>query len=219
LAVSFELLALSFSLNLATFVKIAKASLTMTRNNLYFIVALCAGCSLISCSESFQSSSWKAQSADFRQYKTFAWAAPGDTALTMRRDDKLFAGTIYLYANKELKKKGMVFVKAKPDAVFMFDTQVEDRTRYSQAPSMSVGFGYGGPGYYVGGMAPVAGGQITAVPFMQGRLIIEMFDARSGKLLWRGWADRTVDSQSDMNHLFQTAIRSILYKLPVKQKI
>lgn len=170
-----------------------------------------------SCS-SYKAASWKSSEADFKKYKTFAWAAPGDTTLTMIRNDKLFAGTIYLFANEELKKKGLVMVKAKPDVVFMFDTQVEDKIRYTQSASLSLGFGYGGPGYYVGGGVPVAGGKISEVPYKNGRLIIEMFDTRSGKILWRGWAEESIDNNDDLTRLIQYAIRDIMYKLPIKHK-
>lgn len=189
-----------------------------------FLSMLAVAICMTACSDNLQSSNWKSSSADFSKYKTYAWAAPGDTTLTTERNDKLFAGTIYLFANDELSKKGMKRVTSKPDAVFMFDTQVEDRTRYSQSPSLSVGFGvgggygYGGPGYYVGGMVPVAGGQITAVPYREGRLIYEMFDARSGELVWRGWAEKTVNTGTDISDAIRYATRSIIYKLPVRVK-
>src|SRR4249920_3247531 len=109
--------------------------------NIIIFLFLCAAGHLQSCSESVHT--WKFPGADFKEYKTYAWAAPGDTTLTMVRNDKLFAGTIYLFANKELTKKGMVMVKARPDAVFMFDTQVEGRTRYEQGATLSVGVAYG----------------------------------------------------------------------------
>ena len=174
--------------------------------------------SLTSCSGEYNATAWRASGVDFRNYRTFSWAAPGDTALTMRRDDKLFAGTIYLYANGELKKKGMTFVKAKPDAVFMFDTQVQDHTRYEQSAQLSVGIAYGGPGYYVGGSAPVAGGKITAVPYQDGRLIIEMFDTRTRQLVWRGWAQKSLDGTTDVGQTIKRAIEDIMFKLPIRHK-
>ena len=171
-----------------------------------------------SCANEFNVKYDKDSSRNFTNYKTYAWAAPGDTILTMIRNDKVFAGTIHLYANEELKKKGMVRVTAKSDAVFMFDTQVEDKTKYSQSATLSVGVGYGGPGYYVGGSVPVAGGQITATPYKDGRLIIEMFDARSHKLIWRGWGEKSLNNTEDLSKAIKWATKSILDKLPVKHK-
>ena len=184
--------------------------------NLVFLSLVIALLSMGSCSSTVKS--WKAPGADFKRYKTYSWAAPGDTTLTMSRPEKLFAGTIYLYANEALQKKGMIMVKTRPDAVFMFDTQTENRMMYTQAPTLSLGFGYGGPGYYVGGMAPVAGGEISAVPYQQGRLIIEMFDTKTKRILWRGWAEESLDNNSDINKIIKDVIRNMMYTLPVKQK-
>ncbi len=64
-------------------------------------------------------------------------------------------------SNEELQKKGFVLNTDQPDAVFIFDTRIEDRITYSQTPQVSVGFGFGGPGYYGGFAAPVAGGDIV----------------------------------------------------------
>lgn len=188
-----------------------------TKNFLNILVAALTAFVLSNCSD-LHYHSWKAPGADFKKYKTYAWVAPGDTTLTMRRDDKLFAGTIYLYANQELAKKGMIMVKEKPDVVFMFDTQVQDMTRYTQAPTLSMGVGYGGPGYYVGGMAPIAGGEISVVPYQEGRLIIEMFDVRTKRMLWRGWAEDSLDNNSDVSKILKDVIRNMMYTLPLKQK-
>jgi hypothetical protein len=138
--------------------------------------------------------------------------------LSMRRDDKLFAGTIYHFANLELKKKGMTLVNQHPQAVFIFDTQTQDRFKYTQSPTLNVGVAYGGPGYFVGGMAPVAGGNITAIPYKEGTLIIEMFDVRSRQLVWRGWAQAALNDTSDLNRILQRATREIFVRLPVKPK-
>lgn len=188
---------------------------TKNHLNLLFIVTACL---LSACSESLHFHHWKAPGADFNKYSTYAWVAPGDTVLTMVRNDKLFAGTIYLYANQELAKKGMIMVKENPDAVFMFDTQVQDMTRYTQAPTLSMGVGYGGPGYYVGGMAPIAGGEISVVPYQEGRLIIEMFDVRTKRMVWRGWAEDSLDNNTDLSKELKDVIRNMMYTLPVKQK-
>ncbi len=172
---------------------------------------------LASCAEGTHSS-WKAKGTDFRKYKTFAWVAPGDTVLTTRRDDKLFAGSIEYFTNEELKVKGMKVVTRKPDAVFMFDTQVQDRMKYEQAPTVYMGVGYGGPGYYVGGMVPVAGGQITAVPYMKGSLILEMWDTQTHQLVWRGWTEESINNSDDLNNVIKWAVKNMMRSLPVKVK-
>lgn len=179
---------------------------------------------LTSCASGYQTQSWKAKGVDLKSYKSYAWVVPGDTVLGHRRDDKLYGGTIQSVADSELKAKGMTVDTQQPDAVFMFDTRLEDHVRYTQSPTVSVGFGvgspgyYGGPGYYMGGMVPVAGGDVTANYYKQGTLVIEMYDLKTQKLLWRGWATKDIDYSTDMDYTLRKAIHDIFIYLPIKHK-
>ncbi len=179
---------------------------------------------LSGCSSGIHTSSWKAKGVDLKAYKSYAWVVPGDTTLGHRRDDKLYGGSIQYLADTELKAKGMTVDTQGPDAVFMFDTRLEDHVRYSQSPTVSVGFGvgapgyYGGPGYYMGGSVPVAGGEVTANYYKQGTLVIEMYDLKTQKLLWRGWAMKDLDYSTDMDYTLRKAIHDIFVYLPIKHK-
>jgi hypothetical protein len=179
---------------------------------------------LSACSSGIHSSNWRAKGVDLKAYKSYAWMVPGDTVLGHRRDDKLYGGSIQYLADAELKAKGMTVDTHNPDAVFMFDTRLEDHVRYSQSPSVSVGVAvaspayYGGPGYYVGGVVPVAGGEVTASYYKQGTLIIEMYDLKTHKLLWRGWASTDIDYATDMDYTLRKAIKDIFVYLPIKHK-
>lgn len=179
---------------------------------------------LASCADGVHTSSWKAKGVDLKAYKSYAWLAPGDTTLGSRRDDKLYGGTIQYVADQQLKEKGFTVDTHNPDAVFMFDTRLEDHVRYSQSPTVSVGFAvgspgyYGGPGYYMGGAVPVAGGEVTTSYYKQGTLIIEMYDLKTQKLLWRGWATKDLDYSTDMDYTIRKAVHDIFIYLQVKHK-
>lgn len=84
---------------------------------------------------------------DFSLYKTFAWIAPGDSILNRQRPDKLFGGFIMQTANQELKSKGLAVDTVQPAAIFIFHTKVQEKTKYTQSPTLSVGVGVAGPGY------------------------------------------------------------------------
>ena len=177
-----------------------------------------------SCADGVHTSSWKAKGVNLKTYKSYAWIVPGDTTLGHRRDDKLYAGAIQTLADVELKAKGMVVDTQQPDVVFMFDTRLEDHVRYTQSPQVSVGFGvgspgyYGGPGYYMGGMVPVAGGEVTANYYKQGTLVIEMYDLKTQKKLWSGWARKELDHTTDMDYTIRKAVHDIFMYLPIKHK-
>src|SRR5690349_296122 len=146
---------------------------------------------------------------DFKKFKTYAWLAPGDSVLNRYRADKLFCGSIWYAANKELKGRGLALDSLKPDAIMVFYTSVDEITTYSQTPSLSVGVGvgygpgyYGGPryygpgysgygyhgypNYYAGVEMPVAGGEIIADTKQEGQLKFVMYDTETGKMVWNG---------------------------------
>jgi hypothetical protein len=155
---------------------------------------------------------------DFSKYKTYAWIAPGDSIFNRHRPDKLFGGFIMHTANQELKSKGMAVDTIQPAAIFMFHTKVEDKTKYTQSPTLSVGIGVAGPGYYVGGMAPVAGGEIKESYYQNGALAFEMFDTQSGHLIWTGGDKKDFTNSDDIQKMITTSVKKIFKKLPIKAK-
>ena len=154
--------------------------------------------------------------ADFNKYTTYAWIAPGDSVLNRVRKDKLFGGTIMYVANDQIKKRGMALDTLHPDALFIFQTVVDDRTQYSQSPTLSVGVAVAGPGYYAGGSAPVAGGKITASDYIEGTLTFEMYDAKTGSLLWKGGTKKDFKNQDDISKIISESVVKIFKKFPKK---
>ena len=162
--------------------------------------------------------SYKAKGVDLKEYKTVAWVKPGDEEYQVEFDKKKYNDLILELSTAELKKKGFVFDNEQPDAVFLFDTRIEDRVSYSQTPQVSMGFGFGGPGYYGGFSAPVAGGNLVEKQYKQGMLFIEMYDTKTEKLLWRGWAEEELSYKNDIEADIRKAIKDIFIRLPVKHK-
>ena len=156
--------------------------------------------------------------ADLNKYKTYAWLAPGDSVLNGHRKDKLYAGYIMYAANNELKGKGMIMSTDHPDAIFIFGTQVRDKTKYTQSPTLSIGVGVAGPGYYVAGSAPVAGGEITESTVTDGAIIYDMYDGKTGKLVWTGGANKTFAQSDDIEKIIGDYTKRIFRKLPIKHK-
>lgn len=155
--------------------------------------------------------------AEFSNYKTYGWLAPGDTVLNRQRPEKLYDGYITRAANQELKAKGLV-LNNQPDAIFVYFTSVDEITTYSQSATLSVGVGVAGPGYYVGGSAPVAGGKITATTEQDGALGFSMYDARTGKLVWTASVKKTFNGADDIPKIINDYTKKIFKKLPVRKK-
>jgi len=155
------------------------------------------------------------RTADFSKYKTYAWIAPGDSVLNRYRNEKVYGGLITYLANQELKGRGMKPDTLNPDAIFVFDTQVESVTQYRQGAVLSVGVAVAGPGYYAGGYAPVAGGKITSSTSEDGMINYAMYDATSRQLLWSAHATRNFKMSDDIQKLIEESTKKIFKKFPM----
>ena len=179
------------------------------------VIALTLGCS-----SGLKTTSETAKGAELKNYKTYAWVKPENPDDDSRKDDKMFSGLILQLANAELEKKGFKLDAENPDAVFAFDTKVEEQIKHTQNPY--VGAGFGGPGYYggyYGGYyAPPSGGQFVAHETVQGMLFIEMYDTKSQKMLWRGSAQKEMTNKSNVESDIKKAVKDIFIRLPVKHK-
>jgi hypothetical protein len=185
----------------------------LTYSSFISLLGLMAGCS-----GGIQTSSMTTKGAELKNYKTYAWAKPPNPDDEARKDDKVYASLILELANTELQKKGFKIDAENPDVVFLFDTRVEERIKTTQNPYVSVGVGFGGPGYYGGFSAPVSGGQFVAHETVQGMLFIEMYDTKTQKLLWRGWAEEEITQKNDVEADIKKAVKHIFIRLPVKHK-
>lgn len=154
---------------------------------------------------------------DFNKFKTYAWLAPGDSVLNRYRSDKLYAGAIGLAANQSLATIGLKQDAENPDAIFMYYTGVEEITKYSQSPTLSVGVGVAGPGYYVAGSAPVAGGKITATTEEDGSMKFVMYDTKTQKMVWSGTANKTFKMSDDVEKIVMDYTAKIFKKYPIKK--
>jgi hypothetical protein len=173
---------------------------------------------MASCSGGIQSHSYKTKGVDLKKYKTYAWVKPQNENEDVRKDDKLYAELILKLCNDELKKKSYALDVEQPDAVFLFDTRVEDRVSYTQSPQVSVGIGFGGPGYYGAMYAPVTPTEYVPHNYQQGVLFIEMYDTKTQQLLWRGWAEDKLNYKTDIERTVRMAVKHIFMRLPVKHK-
>ena len=154
---------------------------------------------------------------DFKKFKTYAWLAPGDSVLNRERLDKVYGGTITYTANQELKGRGMKVSSSQPDAIFVFYTSMQEITTYSQSPTLSIGVGVAGPGYYVGGSVPVAGGNITAHTKEDGTLKYAMYDTQTGKMAWSGMIQKKFEMSDDIEKLLIDNTVKIFKKYPLKK--
>ena len=179
------------------------------------------------CAGSLKTTSKLENAVTLDNYSTYAWVAPRNPDEKKRVDDKRYAPLIRRLSDEALRKKGMKLDTLAPDALFSFDTSVEERVKYSKAALSNPTYYYGGPGYYPGfyvgpayyeNTAPIPGGEVLPEEYDEGMLVIQMFDTKSKKMLWRGFAEQPLTAKTNIEAVIKAAVRDVFKKLPVKHK-
>ena len=112
---------------------------------------------------------------DFAQYKTYSWGK-------IETSNPLWNDRVREAVDRELAKKGWTEVASDGDVTIMVIGTTRER------PTLRT-FYDGFPGWHWGGF----GEAVTYVGHYEiGTLIVDMFDSRSKKLIWRGSASDTL---------------------------
>lgn len=128
------------------------------------------------------------RAADFAQYKTFSWEH-------IKTKDPLSVDRIKNVVNATLAARGWMEVESGGDisivAIQMTSNQETLNTFYN-------GFG-GGWGWRRFGGGGIGEATTTTETYKVGTLVIDLFDAKTKKLLWRGSSSDTLSNNSDKN--------------------
>src|SRR5882724_8573094 len=124
------------------------------------------------------------RSADFSQYKTYSWEK-------VQTQDPLLVDRIKEAVNGDLAAKGLTPVASNGDiaivAIEMTKNQHTLNTFYN---------GFGGGWRWGGGFGNAT---TTVDDYKVGTLVVDMFDANSKKLVWRGSSSDTLSDKSEKN--------------------
>ncbi|HEX8040452.1 MAG TPA: DUF4136 domain-containing protein [Chryseosolibacter sp.] len=160
------------------------------------------------------------QTADFSQYKTYAWGKPeADVSNPVYRSE-LIDNRIRHAVENEFAKRGIVKNEKNPDFIVRFKTHTEKKEQtYGGDPYGYRYFPYGiypyafrwGWGYYpYPWMSPR-----NTKEYTEGTLVLDVIDRRSDDLVWRGSVSGNVDDVSVLKKQIAKAVKAIMKKYPV----
>ena len=143
---------------------------------------------------------------NFATYRTFVQSPPpaervkslpGYSAITGQQIEVMIAS--------ELQSKGFEPAAAEDaDLLVAFSVSGQPRTDVTST---------GGGGYYGWG----GGGGTFTTHYVVGRLVVDIFDNLSKKLLWHGWADKEIFESSGDNKDVEQVVQAIMQKFPPEQ--
>jgi hypothetical protein len=163
---------------------------------------IAAGCAATTMSVS----SHMERGLDFGQYRTFDWG-PADALPTgdARLDkDPFFKDRVQGAVEKQLAVKGLRLSGSDaPDLLIHYHAHITDRIDPTRVDRR---YGY------------CAGGDCPAIDYEAGTLVIDIMDARTNRLLWRGWAQDSVedllDDREAMGEAIDEAVTRMMQRLP-----
>jgi hypothetical protein len=128
------------------------------------------------------------RSADFSQYKTYSWQK-------VQTQDPLWVDRIKSAVNSALAAKGWTAVDAGGDVAIVAIEMTQDHQTLN---TFYDGFG-GGWGWRRGGGMGFGDATTTEETYKVGTLVVDFFDAKTKKIIWRGSSSDTLSSKSDKN--------------------
>jgi hypothetical protein len=137
-------------------------------------------------------------SQDFSQYHTYAWASDNANKI----QNSILAQQAQSDINSTLQGKGLQMVQesGNPDLIVTANGGMQQQTSYS-AWGMR-GFG--------GGM-----GTITPEQNVEGTMIVDLYDAKTKSLVWRGVAQNTLSSNGGKNtKMVSNAVQKMFKQYP-----
>jgi hypothetical protein len=131
--------------------------------------------------------------ADFSQFHTYAWGSNNANAIK----DSILAQVAQQDINAAMQSKGLTLVQENqnPDLLLTANGGMREQTSWNA-------WGMRGWG---GGM-----GSITPEQNVVGTMIVDLFNAKSQELVWRGIAENTLDNKGSKN---QEMVRKAVEKM------
>ena len=160
------------------------------------------------------------RSVNFNAYKTFAWGKADIKVNNPVYESQLIQKNIRTTVEGEFAKRGIVRDKKDPDFIVSYHTYTEAKERtdgrsfygYPFYPHRFYPFMYGwGWGW---GM-PYTYAERQTYNYTEGTLIIDVTDAKTDELVWRGAVTGKVDDVSNLQKQITKGIRAIMKKYPV----
>ena len=160
------------------------------------------------CATTMSVSSHVDRSLDFAQFRTFDWG-PADALPTgdPRLDkDPFFKDHVQGAVERGLAARGMELISAgSPDLLIHYHANITERIDVNKADRAY--------GYCQGADCPP-----ESIWYEAGTLVLDFMDARTNKLVWRGWAQNSVEDmlrdKDKMAGTIDRAVAEMLSRLP-----
>lgn len=149
-------------------------------------------------------------SASYAQWHSFAWKAPQQsTVANPILDSGILATRVEKAVTETLSDAGYHKVDNREKADFL--VTYHTATALRQQPQSGIGFAYGTYGL---GFNTLFLTQPGPQQLQEGSLILDVIDAKTRKLVWRGWITKGLDQSNYSQQSVNKAVERIFAKFP-----
>ena len=175
----------------------------MRKPALVFILAaaLTGGCAAMTVGSHIETT------ANFADYVTYDWGPPDNLPVGDPRLDNnpFFKDRLQGAVEKQLDRKGYErALTGEPDLLVHYHASVTQKVDVYEVDAR-YGYCYGNC-------------ETQFVDYEQGTLVVDIVDAKTGKVIWRGWAQNVmngvIDDQQRLNKQVDEGVDSMMLRLP-----
>jgi hypothetical protein len=137
-------------------------------------------------------------SQSFAQYHTYAWGSQNQNQI----QNSILAQVAQQDINSAMQAKGLQLVQENqnPDLILTANGGLRQQTSYSAWGMRGIGGGMGG---------------ITPEQNVEGTMIVDLYDAKSKSLVWRGIAQNTLNNNGNKNQqMVEKAVQKMFKQWP-----
>jgi len=137
-------------------------------------------------------------SQSFAQYHTYAWGSQNQNQI----QNSILAQVAQQDINNAMQAKGLQMVQEtqNPDLILTANGGLRQETSYSAWGMRGIGGGMGG---------------ITPEQNVEGTMIVDLYDAKSKSLVWRGIAQNTLNNNGNKNQqMVEKAVQKMFKQWP-----
>jgi hypothetical protein len=137
-------------------------------------------------------------SASFSQYHTYAWGSNNANQI----QNSILAQVAQQDINSAMQGKGLQMVQESqnPDIILTANSGMRQQTSYSAWGMRGIGGGMGG---------------ITPEQNVEGTMIVDLYDAKTQSLIWRGIAQDTLNKNGNKNQqMVEKAVQKMFKQWP-----
>jgi Domain of unknown function (DUF4136) len=162
----------------------------------------------------------KDDNADFRQYKTFAWAEKDKPDKKNAHSEKndLNEQKVRQAVTKELERNGWKETKNDPDILLSYDVLVERNVKQQNDPVYSRPYTrtyynpYSRRFFNVYYPSTFMGYDSSDVSSREGTVTVSMIDTNTDKTIWQGWSTGEIDSRHITSKEIENRVKAIFRK-------